>query len=115
MESIFPFNIVLSLYNTLILPHINYYLLSLGDNCESILLLQKRALRAVFSAGFNAHTEPLFKICKLMKVEDIYKTRVFSFYHNLKQNKLPEYFINFNPVFSNEIVYTHFVFPSLYL
>ena len=101
MKSIFPFNIVLSLYNTLILPHINYCLLSWGKNCESILLLQKRALRAVFSAGFNAHTEPLFKICKLLKIEDIYKTKVFSFYHNLKQNKLPDYFTNFNPVFSN--------------
>jgi len=101
MKLILPFNIVLSLYNTLILPHINYCLLSWGQNCESILLLQKRALRAVFSAGFNAHTEPLFKICNLLKMEDIYKTRVFVFYHNLKHNNLPKYFTSFNPVYSN--------------
>ena len=55
MKPILPFIIELWLYNTLILPHLNNCLLSWGKNTESLLLLQKRALRAVFSVEFNTH------------------------------------------------------------
>jgi len=112
MKPILPFNIVLSLYNTLILPHLNYCLLSWGQNTESLLLLQKRALRAVFSAGFNAHTEPLFKICNLLKIDDIYRTKVLLFYHNLKHNALPIYFTSFNPMYSNGNILYSFRSPK---
>ena len=72
----------------------------------------------VFSAGFKTHTEPLFKVCNLLKMEDIYKVRVFVFYHNLKHNNLPEYFASFNPEYSNgNSVYSfrnpNFTTPSL--
>ena len=46
-------------------------------------MLQKKAIRAINSAGYNAHTEPLFKLYNLLKVEDIYKFRLLVFYHNL--------------------------------
>ena len=32
----------------------------------------KKAIRAISSAGYNAHTEPLFKLYNVLKVEDIY-------------------------------------------
>jgi len=89
MKYVLPPNILLSLYNSLILPHINYCLLSWGQKHDAILLLQKRAMRSIFSAEYHSHTEPLFKICKSLRVEEIYKTRLLVFYHKLVHNELP--------------------------
>ena len=74
LQLIFPKTILLSIYNALILPHINYCLLSWGSGIEAkgIFLQQKRAIRAISSAGYKAHTEPLFKIYNILKLEDIY-------------------------------------------
>ena len=55
--------------------------------CQSksilLLLLQKRAIRAVSTAGFRAHSEPLFKIHNVLKVDDIYQQRLLVFYYNV--------------------------------
>ena len=39
IKMIFPQEILLSIYNTLILPHLNYCILSWGKYCESVTLL----------------------------------------------------------------------------
>ena len=64
LQLIFPKTILLSIYNVLILPHINYCLLSWGSGIavKDIFLQLKRAIRAISSAGYKAHTEPLFKV-----------------------------------------------------
>ena len=46
----------------MILPHINYCLLSWGNKPDKIFLLQKRAIRAIPGANSKSHTEPLFKL-----------------------------------------------------
>ena len=56
-------------------------------------MLQKKAIRA----AYNAHTEPLFKLYNLLKVEDIYKFRLLVFYHNLIYDKAPQHLQNFLP------------------
>ena len=96
-----PSTILRSLYNTLILPHINYCILSWGKQCDNILLLQKRAVRVICSANtYNAHTEPLFKSCNLLKVTDIYETKMLVFYHNLLLQSTPNHFNSFTPSYS---------------
>ena len=60
-------------------------------------MLQKKAIRVINSAGYNVHTEPLFKLYNLLKVEDIYKFRLLVFYHNLIYDKAPQHFQNFMP------------------
>lgn len=100
LKTIFPKNILLSLYNTLILPHINYCLLSWGQSNEAILLLQKKAQRAIYSTGYKAHTEPLFKLSKTLKVNDVYTTKLLLFFHKddkVQNQQLPEYFHSFTP------------------
>ena len=59
MQLLCPKQILISLYNTLILPHINYCLFSWGSSnaTESIFLQQKKAIRAISSAIHNAHTQ----------------------------------------------------------
>ena len=43
-----------------------------GSAAKNIFSKQKRAIRAISCAGYNAHTEPLFKIYKLLKIDGIY-------------------------------------------
>ena len=100
MQNILPAKILLSLYNTLILPHINYCILSWGKENDAILLLQKRAVRVIASAGYRSHSEPLFKFYNLLKVNDIYTQRLLVFYYNVINKIISSNFNNFIPEFS---------------
>ena len=91
MQWIFPTEILLAIYNALVLPHINYCILSWGADSNTIFILQKKAVRAIASAGCNAHTEPFFKLYNLLKIEDIYKFRLLVLYHNISHLKTPQY------------------------
>ena len=55
-----PLTIKLILYNSLILPHLNYGIMTWGYKCDGINKLQKKATRIVSLSKYNAHTEPLF-------------------------------------------------------
>ena len=54
MQLVFPKTILLTICNALILPHINYCLLSWGSASavKTIFTIQKRAIRAISSAGY---------------------------------------------------------------
>ena len=91
MQWIFPTEILLAIYNALVLPHINYCILSWGADSNTIFILQKKAVRAIVSAVYNAHTEPFFKLYNLLKIEDIYKFRLLVLYHNISHLKTPQY------------------------
>ena len=51
LQLTFPKNILLSIYNSLILPHINYCILSWGYNSNKIFMLQKRRLEQLILPG----------------------------------------------------------------
>lgn len=92
-----PTFILLNLYNSLILPRLNYGLLIWGSQTSRIFKVQKKAIRIVNLAKYNSHTEPLFKSCRLLNINDLYKVRILDFYYNLIHKKLPHYFLtNFN-------------------
>ena len=59
------------LYNALLLPHINYYLVTWGYQCKRINILQKRAIRLITLSKYNCHTAPLFKKLKLLTIKDM--------------------------------------------
>ena len=58
---ILPVNIKVNLYNSLMLPYINYGLMAWGFNCNRIIKLQKKAVGIICLAKYNAHTELLLK------------------------------------------------------
>ena len=87
MQWIFPTEILLAIYNALVLPHINYcILLFWGADSNTIFILQKKAVRAIASAGYNAH-----KLYNLLKIEDIYEFRLLVLYHNISHLQTPQY------------------------
>ena len=55
----FPTSILQSIYNTLLLPHINNCRLTWGSQIDKLHKLQKRAIRNVTKSDYRAHTEPL--------------------------------------------------------
>ena len=59
IKTIFTPNILKILYNSLILPHLQYCILSWGFKSDRIFKLQKRAVRIITYSKYNAHTEPL--------------------------------------------------------
>ena len=80
------------LYNSLILPHLQYCILSWGFKSDRIFKLQKRAVRIITCSKYNAHTEPLLKTLNLLKIENIIKTKALKLYYKYKRNELPKYF-----------------------
>ena len=63
--------------------------------------LQKRAIRIVANSKCNAHTEPLFKIYRILKLSDVL-TRL-KVYHKFRHNELPVYMRNWPLITNNEI------------
>ena len=82
-----------TLYDSLILPHLNYGILVWGHNTERILKLQKKTVRIITRNKYNAHTEPLFRSQGMLKIDDIYKLNILKFYFLYKKSQLPSYFL----------------------
>ena len=58
LKHMVPSEILLTIYNGLIKPHILYGLKCWGFNQEMILKLQKKAMRIICSGGYLSHSEP---------------------------------------------------------
>ena len=94
LKHFLPLKTKLLIYNSLILSHLNFGILAWGYQCERIIKLQKKAIRIISISKYNAHTEPLFKELKLLKVTDILRLQELKFYYKYKNNKLPHYLQN---------------------
>ena len=53
---------------------------------------RKKSVRLITCSEYLAHSEPLFKLLKLLKIEDLYKLKILKFYYNLSYGLLPSYF-----------------------
>ena len=87
------------LYNALIVPFLNYCNIVWG-NCNktkinTLLLLQKRAIRICSHTNYLAHTTPIFKRMKTLKAEDIHTFQTAIFMYKYVTNLLPPSFQNF--------------------
>ena len=104
LNQVLPCNVLLTIYNSLILPHLNYEILAwgydttriCGRNTSQWIFLQKNSLSAISSTKYIAHTNPLFKSLALLKVEHTHKVQQLKFFYKLVQNHLPLYFNTFS-------------------
>ena len=94
LKNTLPRNILFTLYNSLILPHLQYSILCWGFNAGRVRTLQKRAVRLITGNKYNAHTEPIFKRFGLLRFDDIFNTSVLKLYYKFKKGKLPCYLQN---------------------
>ena len=100
LKHFLPAFILKMLYTSLILPHLTYGIILWGKKLERINKLQKWAIRTITCAKYNAHTDPLFKRLKLLKVHDLQRLAAVKIFHKYKNNTLPKYFDN---IFDNHI------------
>ena len=91
LKYILPERIKLLLYNALLLPHINYCLMTWGYNGQSIYKIQKRAIHTITLSKYNDHTAPLFKKIKLLTLKYIIVLQELNFYFKFVHKILPSY------------------------
>ena len=101
-----PLIVRILLYNTLILPHFNYCITAWGYQCDRIIKLQKKAIRIISISTYNAHTEPLLKNLRILKIQDILILQTLKMYHKHRNNKLPTYIQNW-PLQANKEIHHH--------
>jgi hypothetical protein len=83
LKHFLPQNILCTVYNSLILCHLNYGKLVWGHTGIRLFKLQKKAMRIISLSKYNSYTETIFKKLKMLKLEDIYKLQQLKFYHKL--------------------------------
>ena len=60
-----------------------------------IITLQKRAMRIIKFADFEAHSDPLFNELNILKIQDLIKLQNCLFVHDFLHKKLPVCFDNY--------------------
>ena len=92
LKYVYPQSALLTIYNSLFVPHINFGSLVWGANQQRIGKLQKKAVRTITHSHYIAHTEPILKELHLLKAEDMFALKILNFLHKLAHNTLPPYF-----------------------
>ena len=85
------------LYNTMVLPHIQYCLINWGNfkgdrNLglrDRLVTLQKRLLRIICGAHRLSHADPLFAELATLKVDDLFSQSMRVFSYQMSRGLLP--------------------------
>lgn len=97
LKNQFPTRTLIMIYNSLILPHINYCLLTWGfSSFHRIFLQQKKAIRIISGATYNATTQPLFRQHRVLTVNDIFFRSILKFIYQVENKLLPSFFATFS-------------------
>ena len=78
-----PKRILLSLYYTLVMPYLNYGILTWENSCKTylnkLLKLQKRAVRHICKTSFRHSSIPLFRDLRILNVYNMYNLELGVF------------------------------------
>ena len=102
LKHIFPHQILRTLYNSLIHPHLIYGLYIWGFSPKQLTILQKKAVRILARRPYISHTTSIFKDLKILKLKDQYSNQLYKLYHKNTNNLLPSYFNSFTPYYDVE-------------
>ena len=106
LKHVLPINIMRTIYNSLILCHLNYGVLLWGPKLhmnDRLHIFQKKAVRIITCNSYFAHSVPQFKQLCLLKICDIYKCQLLKFIFKLTHKQLPQYFEQFTFTFRNQL------------
>ena len=100
-KNFLPTSVRLTLFNTLIRPHLEYGILAWGgvgvSKLKPIITIQKKAIRNVAGKPRNSHTSPLFSTYKELTFLDLFKFNSCAFMYKYSNNLLP---VSFNNMFT---------------
>ena len=103
LKHFLPSHILRIIYCSTVQTNLLYSLLVWGFDCNKLSKIQKKIIRNLCCKKYNAHTEPLFKSLKLLKLEDLIELNTLKFYFNLKKEKVPEYFKSYQVQTRDEV------------
>ena len=89
LKKFLPTNILRLMYNSLVLPHLQFGILAWGFNMGRLEKLQKRAVRIINCQKYSAHTDPLFKKLSLLKLNNLFRLNVLKLYYKFHKGLLP--------------------------
>ena len=105
LKHFLPTSTLLKIYKSLLLPHLNYAILSWGfahtSNLNRLLILQKKALRSINKKPYTYPSTPLFKITRSLNIFDILKKNISIFMFQYNNSQLPSAFNFFFHTFSS--------------
>ena len=62
---------------------------SWGFEGELLSKMQKRAITIMSNSKYNAHTDPLFKSLKLLKIKDVFDLQCMEFWYQFVNHNVP--------------------------
>ena len=89
----------LAVYHSLIHSHMTRHMAYCGmiwiknlnqKQCNRLSVIQKKAIRIIHGARYNAHTNELFQKSKITKSENIFESQSLVLTYQYQQRKLPE-------------------------
>ena len=84
------------MYYSFIFPYISYCIEIWGSANDSLLTsvfkLQKQAVRIIVSAGYRAHTEPIFSQLNVLPLSKVYQMNIILFMYKFSNDMLPNIF-----------------------
>ncbi|KAJ8047577.1 RNA-directed DNA polymerase from mobile element jockey [Holothuria leucospilota] len=98
LHNLLPIKILLTIYNSLILPLLSYCAIIWGNTADvhvnKLFVIQKRIFRAIDKKSPLEHTKPIFKKYNCLSLPDIIKHHISVFMFQSFHNLLPNSFIN---------------------
>ena len=86
VKNMLPNDILRQLYYTMVQPYLTYGIILWGSTYQSYLkrtvILQKKDIRYMHKAHYNAHTKPLFYASNVLNIEYTYLLEVAKFMHD---------------------------------
>ena len=98
LKRVLPIHVLRTLYFSMVQSRMMYCILTWGFDYYRIEKLQKRFVRIISSSKYNAHSEPLFKVLDILKIEHLFSQSCLKFVYKFKKSQLPKYFLSFQCV-----------------
>jgi hypothetical protein len=84
---------LITLYYSLVYPYLTYGITLWGAaydiHLTKLVIMQKKIIRVIAGANYYAHTEPIFKHLRVLKLTDIYTMQVSKYVLNFLHLLLP--------------------------
>ena len=98
LKGFLPVHILRTLYFSMVQSRMMYCILTWGFDYYRLEKLQKRFARIISSSKYNGHSELLFKILDILKIEHLFSQSCLKFVYKFKKCQLPKYFLFFQCV-----------------
>ena len=93
-----PLKCMKTMYDSLIHSHLTYGITLWGATFKTHLnclqVLQKKAIRSIYNANYNAHTLPLFTESKVLRLDELYEYELGKYMYGVQKKLVPAPLIN---------------------